>query len=86
MKKILGVLICLCIASYFSVAEAHGTFTWFGLKRNNTEIVVQSSSNAHHHPPKHHKIHKPKPKPKPKHKHKWYKGPKKHHWYKWWDD
>ncbi len=84
LKKILGLLICFSIVSCFSIAYAHDSFTWFGLRKNNTEIVVQSSSHPHHKPPKHHKIHKPKPKPK--HKHKWHKGPKKHHWFKWWNN
>lgn len=51
LKKIFGLLVCMIWVSIFSIAEAHGTFTWFGLKRDNTEIIFRSKiphSNVHH--------------------------------------
>ncbi len=99
-KRILGLIICILMMSSFSVADAHGTFTWFGLRKNNTEITVQSSDcrsgfwgwfrrcdcDEHRHkPPKPKHKEKHKPKP-PKHKHDC--GPKHHchpeHPFKWW--
>lgn len=82
LKKILWLVIGIIITSSSSVVQAHGTFTWFGLKNKDTEVVVQSST--------------PAPKPRfrfwwdrpdhhahqPKHKSFWLrKGPKppKHH-------
>ncbi len=76
IKRLLSLLICITITSTFSIASAHGTFTWFGLRKDNTEVVVQSS--GHHHNCCHHK-------PKPKHKHKPHhhkKGPNHHKWWK----
>ncbi len=79
IKRLLSLLICLTITSTFSIASAHGTFTWFGLRKDNTEVVIQSSGhNPHHHNCCHHKP-KPKHKPKPHH-HK--KGPNHHKWWK----
>ena len=50
IKRLLSLLICLTITSTFSIASAHGTFTWFGLRKDNTEVVIQSSGhNPHHH-------------------------------------
>ncbi len=86
LKKIFGVIICLSIISIFSPVSAHeGNFTWFGLRRDNTEVVFRTSSpDADCHPHGH--CHKPKHKhkPKPKHKHKHKKG-SKFHFHKWWD-
>lgn len=87
MKKALGIIICLCVTSYFSAAYAHGTFTWFGFKNDNAEVMINSGTS--HHGPMcgpHDCGHK---KPKPK-KHKHHKKPPKHHnhnkcfW--WWCD
>ncbi len=81
LKKILGVFICILILSFFQTASAHDGFTWFGLRRNNTEVMFRTSdSNVRC---DHHDCHKHKPKkhkPKPKHKHH-KKGP---HHFKWW--
>ena len=83
-KKIFGVIICLSIISIFTPVNAHeGSFTWFGLRRDNTEVVFGTSSHEPDcHPPGHCHKHKPKHKPKkPKH---YKKGPK-FHFHKWWD-
>ena len=79
LKKIFGVIVCLSIISVFSPVNAHeGGFTWFGLRRDNTEVVFSTSSHEPEcHPPGH--CHKPKPKPKHKHKPKPKPKPKKHH-------
>lgn len=89
LKKLLGLLICVSVLSFFVPADAHGDFTWFGLRRNNTEVTV-SSSSGHHVEHRHH--HKHKPKPKHKHKHKPKPKHKKHHhkkgpnFHKWWNE
>ena len=78
MKKALGIIICLCVTSYFSAAYAHGTFTWFGFRNDNAEVMINSGT-PHHGPacgPHDCGHRKPKP-PKPKHKH--HKKPPKHH-------
>ena len=88
LKKILGLLICISVISLFSTASAHDSFTWFGLKKNDTEVVIKSS-NHHSIDCKHKKCpicdkkHKHKPKPPKSHKHKDHK--KWHHHLKWWD-
>lgn len=86
IKRLLSLLICITITSTFSIANAHGTFTWFGLRKDHKEVVVKSSN--HHHNCCHHK-HKPKPKAKAKHKpkakakpHHHKKGPNCHKWWK----
>lgn len=80
LKKILFLLVCFVFTSYFSVSNAHGTFTWFGLRKDNTEITFQRSDDVGHKPHWHHK-HKPKPKPK----HKKHHPKKKFHFHKWWE-
>lgn len=47
MKKAMGVFICLCITSYFSTAYAHGTFTWFGFKNDNAQVMINSGTPHH---------------------------------------
>lgn len=47
MKKALGIIICLCVTSYFSAAYAHGTFTWFGFKNDNAEVMINSGTPHH---------------------------------------
>ncbi len=72
LKKLLGLLICISIVSFYSVANAHDRFTWFGLRRGNTEILIQS--------PAHHPDCGPHDCGKHKHKHGCHKkGPKHHH-------
>ncbi len=71
-KRLIVTLICIIATSFYCTASAHGTFTWFGLKKDNTEIYVNTGSHPHHdcHGPKcHPKKPKHKPKPKPKHEH-----------------
>lgn len=87
LKKLLGLLISIVVLSFYNPVNAHGSFTWFGLRKNNTEVIFQSSSP--HADCGHKDCHKPKPPKhklkhkKPKHdKHK--KGPKPHRWW-WWD-
>lgn len=89
LKKLLGLLIGIIVLSFYNPVNAHGTFTWFGLRNSNTEVIFQSSSphadcghkDCHKPKPPKHK-HKPKPK-KPKHD-KHIKGPNAHRWW-WWD-
>lgn len=84
VKKFLIMSFCILVTSFFSIASAHDGFTWFGLRRNNTEIMFQTSDSQVRcdHPDCHRHKHKPKP-PKPKHKHKPdKKGPNPHKWWK----
>lgn len=81
IKKIFALMICVTVMSFFSIADAHGSFTWFGLRRDNTEVVFQTSGHHDDCGPKGHCKHKHK-KPKPKHKHH-KKGPKAHKWWHW---
>ncbi len=98
-KRILGLIVCILMASSFSVADAHGTFTWFGLRKNNTEVTVKSSDcnsgfwgwarrcdcdDKHKHKPPKPK-HKKKHKP-PKHKQDCKPGHDCNRWhsFKWW--
>lgn len=91
LKKLLGIIICITIATSFSAAYAKdGSFTWFGLRRHNTEIEFRSG-DAHHDNGRHlghcdhkHKCHHKKP-PKPPKKHKHKKAPKHHRFFKFWD-
>lgn len=85
LKKLLGIIICITIASSFSAVYAHdGSFTWFGLRRNNTEIEFRSG-DAQHDNGRHlgHCEHKKKchHKKPPKHK----PAPKHHRFFKFWD-
>ena len=48
----------MAITAVFSCAEAHGTFTWFGLRKDNTEIFINTGTDDKIHPP----AHKPHPK------------------------
>lgn len=84
-KKVIKIFICVTILIFSSEAIAHESFTWFGLKRNDTEVVIKSSNHhsieySHHKCPICDKKHKHKPKPQ---KHKGHK--KWHHHLKWWD-
>lgn len=79
IKKIIAVIFCLIITSIYNVAKADATFTWFGLKKDNTEIVFSSNPEHECHT---HKCHHKKPKQKLKHEHP-KKGPK-HHKFLWW--
>ncbi len=91
LKKLLGIIICITLVSSFSAVYAHdGSFTWFGLRRNNTEIEFRSGDAHHdngrhlgHCEPKHKCHHKKPPKPPKPHKHK--KDPKHHRFFKFWD-
>ncbi len=83
-KKIFGIIICLAITAIYSSVYAHGTFTWFGLRKDNTEIYINTGAHPEPpHPACDHHPKKPKHKPpKPKHEpHK--KGPKHHRCF-WW--
>ncbi len=87
LKKIFGITLFMAITAVFSCAEAHGTFTWFGLRKDNTEIFINTGTDDKIHPPAH-KPHPKKPKHKPKHKPKpKHEPPKKeqiHCRYFWW--
>lgn len=78
LKKTIGILLCASIISFCTPVMAHGTFTWFGLRKDNTEIFINTGSHPEPEPPRH----KPHPK-KPKHKHEHKKGPKHHNCF-WW--
>ncbi len=83
IKKIIAVIFCLIITSVYNSAKADATFTWFGFKKDNTEIVFSSNPEHECHT---HKCHHKKPKPKHKHKPK-HEPPKKspkHHMCLWW--
>ena len=84
-KNILCFILCISVISIFSAAYAHDSFTWFGLKKNDTEVVLKTSDShsvrSHHkhrdcffcfgdHKPKQPHKHKPKHKHKPQPKHK----------------
>lgn len=84
LKKLLALLVGIIILSFCNPVNAHGTFTWFGLRRNDTELIIQTSSP--HTDCGHRDCHRPVPPPKPKkhkpkHEHP-KKGPKPHKW--WW--
>ena len=84
MKRGFLVIAFIFATLHFSAAYAHGTFTWFGFRNDNAEIMINSGT-PHHSPAcnRHDCGHK-KP-PKPKHKH--HKKPPKHHEHKrcfWW--
>ncbi len=83
IKKLFAIVCCFIISSFYCSAMADGTFTWFGLKKDNTEIVFSSNSD-HNCPP--HKCHHKKPKPKHKHKpkHEHQKKESKHNMCLWW--
>lgn len=78
VKKLFGLFISIFILSIFLQTETKA-FTWFGLRKDNTEIYYQKSDEHYVH---HHKPHPPKPNcHDPKHKHKpecKKKGPKPH--------
>ena len=81
-KKIVALLLCSFVVIMFSTTKAFASFTWFGFKKDNTEVVFKTSEHHSIHC-EHDKCHKPKhkPKAKPKHKHKFKhffhkKGPK----------
>lgn len=79
LKKFLWLVIGIIITSSCSVVQAHGTFTWFGLRNKDTEVVIQSSTPTPQprfrfwwDRPDHHAHH-----PKPKHESFWHRrGPK----------
>lgn len=75
LKKILGLVICIMMTSLFSVVSAHESFAWFGLKRNNTEIMI-NSGDSHYHIRHHNDC---CDKHKHKHKCKCHKKGPKHH-------
>lgn len=69
LKKTVGILLCASIISFCTPVMAHG-FTWFGLRKDNTEIFINTGSHPEPEPPGHRphpKKPKHKPKPKPKH-------------------
>lgn len=84
LKKFFIMLMCIIVTSSFTIASAHDNFTWFGLRRNNTEVMFRTSDS--HDRCDDHKCHKHKPKPKHKPKHKPKPKPEKkwHHFHKWW--
>ena len=82
-KKFWVVFFCIIITSFSSLAKADGDFTWFGLKKNNTEIVF--SSHSENDECKIQKCHHKKPKNKLKHKHEnHHKKCHKNHKFFWW--
>ena len=78
VKKLLGLLIFTLIISIYTQTKAEA-FTWFGLRKDNTEIFYQKSDEhyvRHHHPhPPRLNCHDPKHKHKPECRKK---GPKPH--------
>ena len=38
-KKFIAVLFCIIISSFYSVVKADSSFTWFGFKKDNTDII-----------------------------------------------
>ncbi len=75
LKKFFIMLVCILVTSSFTIAIAHDNFTWFGLRRNNTEIMFKTSDS--HDRCDDHDCHKHK------HKHKHCKkGPNYHKWWK----
>lgn len=75
LKKFFIMLVCILVTSSFTIASAHDNFTWFGLRRNNTEIMFKTSDS--HDRCDDHVCHKHK------HKHKHCKkGPNYHKWWK----
>ena len=77
-KKIISIFICSFVLTFLVQIEAKA-FTWFGLRKDNTEIIYQKS-NEHY--VNHHRPHPPTLNcHDPKHKHKpecKKKGPKPH--------
>lgn len=75
LNKFFIMLVCIIFTSSFTIASAHDNFTWFGLRRNNTEIMFKTSDS--HDRCDDHDCHKHK------HKHKHCKkGPNYHKWWK----
>lgn len=75
LKKFFIMLVCILVTSSFTIASAHDNFTWFGLRRNNTEIMFKTSDSYDRCDD--HDCHKHK------HKHKHCKkGPNYHKWWK----
>ena len=84
-KKFIALLFCIIISSSYSVAKADGSFTWFGLKKDNTEIVFNSYPEQDK--CNHHKCHHKKLKNKQKNKcDKQQKTCHKNHKFIWWCD
>ena len=48
LKKFFIMLVCILVTSSFTIASAHDNFTWFGLRRNNTEIMFKTSDKHKH--------------------------------------
>ncbi len=81
-KRVFGIIFCFVVFSLFSSADAHSTFTWFGLRKDNTEIFINTGT-AHEPDCPPHKPHPKKHKPKPP-KHEPHKKGPKHHKCFWW--
>lgn len=85
LNKFIAVLFCIIISSFYSVSKADGSFTWFGFKKDNNEIVF--SSHPDNDECNHHKCHHKKPKHKPTPKcDKHHKKCHKNHKFIWWCD